>query len=224
MMTVDNALQIWQSRLIKHGLDEVRRLAAERPLQPRARRFIFLRHGETEGNARRVYQPPDIPLNPRGHAQARRAAEYLREHAIERILASDMRRAWQTAQAAAELVGAPVIPEPRLRERWFGDLIGTSSMDLDWRNEPPNGELLREFVARTQAGFHDALDTEGSTLLVAHGGSLYVLVFSLGADLLEQHIANATPLLFEREPDTDRWHISNIVPKHVTAGYRATAD
>jgi len=198
--------------------------AAARPLKPRAWRFIFLRHGETEGNARRVYQASDIPLNPTGQAQARRAAEYLSAHPVGRILASDMRRAWQTAQAAAEVVGAPVIAEPRLRERWFGDLVGKSSAELDWRNEPPNGESLHEFVARTQAGIYDALDTEASTLLVAHGGSLYVLVFSLGADLLEQHIANATPLLFEYASDADRWHISNIAPKHVTAGYRTTVD
>jgi len=223
-MAADDAARIWQSRLIKHGLDEVRRLAAKSPLKPRARRFIFLRHGETEGNARRVYQPSDIPLNPTGQAQARRAAEYLREHPVERILASDMRRAWQTAEAAAEMVGAPVIPEPRLRERWFGDLVGTSSMDLDWRQEPPNGESLHDFVLRTQAGFHDALDSDAATLLVAHGGSLYVLVFSLGADLLEEHIANATPLLFEYEDQTGCWRISNIVPGHLTAGYRRTAD
>lgn len=216
--------QIWQSRLIKHGLHEVRRLAILRPLKPKAQRFIFLRHGETEGNARRVYQPPDIPLNPAGQAQARRAAEYLRGHTVERILASDMRRALETAQATAELVGAPVIPEPRLRERWFGDLVGTSSVDLDWRREPPNGESLQEFVVRTQAGFQDALDTDASTLLVAHGGSLYVLVFSLGAELLQQHIANATPLLFEYEAQAGRWRISNIVPEHLTAEYRATAD
>ena len=223
-MTADKALRIWRSRLAKHGLDEVRRLAATRPLQPRARRFIFLRHGETEGNARRVYQHAEIPLNQTGLEQARRAAGYLRAHPVERILASDMRRAWQTAQAAAEIVGAPVTAEPRLRERWFGDLVGTPSQDLDWRHEPPNGESLRDFVARTQAGLTHALDTEASTLLVAHGGSLYVLVFSLGADLLAQHIANATPLLFEFEAHTSQWRISNIAPEHVTAGYLATAD
>ena len=66
----------------------------------------------------------------------------------------------------------------------------------------------------------DALDTETSTLLVAHGGPLYVLVFSLGVDLLEQHVANATPLLFEREAEAGRWRISNIAPERVTAGYR----
>jgi probable phosphoglycerate mutase len=223
-MAADDAAQSWQSRLNKHGLDEVRRLATKSLLKPRARRFIFLRHGETEGNARRIYQPFDIPLNPAGQAQARRAAEYLSEYPVERILASDMRRAWQTAEAVAELVGAPVVPEPRLRERWFGDLIGTSSMNLDWRKEPPNGETLQDFIVRTQAGFSDALDTDGSTMLVAHGGSLYVLVFSLGADLLEQHIANATPLMFEYQAYANHWQISNIVPKHVTAGYRHTAD
>ena len=223
-MTADNAEQIWQARLIKHGLDAVQQIAARKLLQPRARRFLFLRHGETEGNARRVYQPPEIPLNQRGEEQARIAADYLRGHPVARILASDMRRAWQTAQAAAETVGAPVIPEPRLRERWFGDLIGTSSLNLDWRQEPPNGESLSDFVVRTQAGLRDALDTDASTLLVAHGGSLYVLVFSLGADLLERHIANATPLLFEFEAQANRWRISNIAPVEVTAGYRTTAD
>jgi probable phosphoglycerate mutase len=223
-MTADDAPKSWQSRLLEHGLDQVRRLAAERPLQLRARRFIFLRHGETEGNVQRVYQRPDTPLNATGLAQAGRAAEYLRGQTVERILASDMRRAWQTAQAVAETVSAPVIAEPRLRERWFGDLIGTSSAGLDWRNEPPNGELLRDFVVRTQDGIRDALDTEAPTLLVAHGGPLYVLVFSLNVDLLEQHAANATPLLFEYEAAAGRWHISNIVPKHITAGYRTTAD
>jgi len=223
-MVADDASRIWESRLVKHGLDEVRRLAHKRPLKPRARRFIFLRHGETEGNAKRIYQPSDIPLNPTGQAQARLAAKYLCEYPVERILASDMRRAWQTAEAAAAVVGAPVIAEPRLRERWFGDLVGTSSIDLDWRNEPPNGESLHAFVTRTQAGFASALDTDAATLLVAHGGSLYVLVFRLGEELLEQHIANATPLLFEYETASGRWRISNIVPDFVTAGYRKTAD
>jgi len=223
-MTTDTAAQLWRSRITRHGLDEVRRLAEERPLQPRARRFIFLRHGETEGNARRVYQPPEIPLNAAGLAQARRAAEYLRAHPVERILASDMRRAWQTAQAAAAVVGAEVMAEPRLRERWFGDLVGQSSQDLDWRHEPPNGETLRDFVARTQEGFEDALASDALTLLVAHGGPLYVLVFSLGADLLEQHISNATPLLFEYETQAGCWRINNIAPAELTASYRATAD
>jgi probable phosphoglycerate mutase len=223
-MEAEDAVRVWQSRLIKHGLDEVQRLATKRPLRPRARRFMFLRHGETEGNAKRVYQPADIPLNATGQAQARLAAQYLRAHPVERILASDMRRAWQTAQAAAEMVGAPIIAEPRLRERWFGDLIGTSSKDLDWRHEPPNGETLQDFIARTQAGFHQALDTDAPTLLVAHGGSLYVLVFSLGAELLEQHIANATPLLFEYDEPAGCWSISNIAPESVTAEYRRTTD
>ncbi len=223
-MTTQDAARIWQARLLKHGLDEVRRLATKRPLKPRARRFIFLRHGETEGNAKRLYQPPDIPLNSTGEAQARRAAEYLREHPVERIFASDMLRAWQTAHAAAQVAGAPVVAEPLLRERWFGDLVGTSSLDLDWRYEPPNGETLQEFVARTQDGFHNALDSDASTLVVAHGGSLYVLVYSLGADLLEEHIANATPLLFDYETDAGCWRISNIAPVSVTAGYRRTTD
>lgn len=96
------ASEDWQSRLTNQCLDEIRRLAAERPLQRCAQRFMFLRHGETEGNAWRVYQPPDIPLNQRGLGQAKRGAEFLHGHTVERILASDMLRAWQAAQAEAE--------------------------------------------------------------------------------------------------------------------------
>ncbi|TSA12579.1 MAG: histidine phosphatase family protein [Betaproteobacteria bacterium] len=223
-MKTDETSTDWQSRLVKHGLVELRRLAAATPLRPRARRFLFLRHGETEGNAKRIYQSVETPLNAVGLGQAQRAAEYLRALPVQRIVASDMRRAWQTAEAAIAIVRAPVTAESRLRERWFGDLVGQSSRDLDWRIEPPNGETLRDFILRTQDGLNHALDTEESTLVVSHGGPLYVLVYSLGAELLERHIANATPLLFEFEVHSGRWIISNVAPEHVTAGYRATTD
>ena len=184
-------------RLVRHGLDAVRQIAAVPPLAPRARRFLFLRHGQTEGNARRIYQAPETALNDTGVAQARRAAAILAGQAVAEVVASDMRRAWHTAEIAAQAVGAPLRAEPNLRERWFGDLIGTSSAGLDWRNEPPNGETLADFVARTRAGISAALDTPHSPLLVGHGGTLYVLVFGLGLDLQPEFIDNATPIAFE---------------------------
>ena len=56
----------------------------------------------------------------------------------------------------AEVIARPhkltPLPEDGLRERWFGDLVGTPSHDHDWREDPPNGETLHAFVTRTQAG------------------------------------------------------------------------
>ncbi len=185
---------------LHRGLDELFRLAREDPLTPRCTRFIFVRHGETDGNHARIFQTAEQPLNARGLAQAEAASEALRSEKIQRIVASTMARAWVTA----EIIGRPhsIKPEPEegLRERWFGDLVGTPSHDHDWRLAPPNGETLDTFVRRSRAGIERALnlaDTKHSTL-VAHGGILYVLAPTLGIDLDTQHLANATPLLFER--------------------------
>jgi broad specificity phosphatase PhoE len=39
--------------------------------------IYLVRHGETQGNALRVVQTPDVPLSPRGEEQARRLARRL---------------------------------------------------------------------------------------------------------------------------------------------------
>lgn len=182
------------------GLDELFRLARVDPLQPECTSFFFVRHGETDGNHARIFQSADQPLNARGLAQAEAASEALKGERLERIVASTMARAWVTA----EIVGRPhtLVPEPEegLRERWFGDLVGTPSHDHDWRHDPPNGETLATFVARSRAGIAKALDHAGTkrSTLVAHGGILYVLGPALGIDLETRHLANGTPLLFER--------------------------
>ena len=185
---------------LHRGLDELFRMARADPLTPRCSSFFFVRHGETDGNHARIFQTAEQPLNARGLAQAEAASEALKGERIERIVSSTMARAWVTA----EVLGRPhkVVPEPEdgLRERWFGDLVGTPSHDHDWRHAPPNGEALDVFVTRSRAGIERALnlaDTKRSTL-VAHGGILYVLGPTLGIDLETQHLANATPLLFER--------------------------
>ena len=203
----------WKKRLTDHGLDEIRRLAEARALEPRAKSFLFMRHGQTEGNAKRIFQPADIPLNQRGLEQAREAAQWVREHAPERIVASDMLRAWQSAEVIAQSCGARPQAEPRLRERWFGDWVGTPSARFDWRDQPPNGERLADFVARTRVGLGEVLEEETPTLVVAHGGTLYVLVYSLGVELLESHITNATPLAFERA--AGGWTVRPLAPAAV---------
>jgi probable phosphoglycerate mutase len=185
---------------LHRGLDELFRLARIDPLQPECTRFFFVRHGETDGNHARIFQTAKQPLNARGLAQAEAASVALRGERLERIVASTMARAWVTA----EILGRPhsVAPEPEegLRERWFGDLVGTPSHDHDWRHDPPNGESLATFVTRSRAGIARAHNQAGSkrSTVVAHGGILYVLGPALGIDLETQHLANGTPLLFER--------------------------
>ena len=203
-------LQLTTPGYLHRGLDELFRLARATPLQPACDSFHFIRHGETDGNARRIFQPADIPLNARGLAQAEAASASLSKARLEQLVASTMMRAWTTAEIIGRPHGLKPLPEDGLRERWFGDLVGTPSHDHDWRDAPPNGETLATFVARTQAGITRGL-TEAAgkrTALVGHGGILYVLAPSLGLDITTELLANATPLHFERSGPG--WRVTRV--------------
>lgn len=182
-------------------------LAAAPPIACAVDHFYFCRHGQTEGNFTRIYQAPEIALNETGRAQAAKAAEKLRHVEFREIFCSDYRRAHETGMTIAEITGKPLTLHEGLRERHFGDFIGTSSVNLDWAASPPNGESLKEFVERTRAGLTEILSVEGDPpLIVAHGGTLRVLVAALGATVEEAARQNATPLSIERR--ADGWNIS----------------
>ncbi len=122
-----------------------------------------------------------------------------------------MSRAWRTAGIVGEALGFAATVEIRLRERWYGDLVGTSSANLDWANDPPNGDTLKDFIARTREGLLAALDADESTLIVAHGGTLYVLAAALGVPLDVEHMHNASPLAFKRLGAI--WQIEALGPR-----------
>ncbi len=62
--------------------------------------LLLVRHGQSEGNARGVIQGQlDMPLTDRGREQARSVAERLRrEGGVERLVASPLARAFETAE------------------------------------------------------------------------------------------------------------------------------
>ena len=196
---------------LHRGLDALFDMARASPLSPACDSFHFIRHGETEGNAKRIFQHAEIPLNARGLEQAEAASAALKGANLERIVASTMTRAWVTAEIIGRPHGLQPIPEDGLRERWFGDLVGTPSHDHDWREDPPNGETLATFVSRTQAGIVRGLAEAGRTrtALVGHGGILYVLAPSLGLDITTDLLANATPLRFDRS-GSNAWKVTRV--------------
>jgi len=192
----------WAERLAAHGLHALRDCPEMCAISPAVERFLFLRHGQTEGNANRIYQSAEISLNDSGRGQAAIAANLLERAGVGRIIASNMQRAWETAGIVGRKLDIEPRPNPGLRERWFGDLIGTSSANLNWSNDPPNGERVGEFVSRTLAAYRSILGEKpagkGDTLMVAHGGNLYVLTYCLGVELTQPMIQNATPVEFIR--------------------------
>ena len=156
---------------------------------PEPTRIIAIRHGETDWNAAsRIQGHTDIPLNARGLEQARLAARALADEPIAAVYASDLQRAWQTAEAIAAPHGLSVIRDPGLRERCFGDFEGHSFAALEplhpelcarWRHRDPSfaapgGESLRDFAARAQTALMTLAARHPAQLIVVavHGGVL----------------------------------------------------
>lgn len=204
---------------MQDGLTRLIELAAAPPLTPACEHFYFLRHGQTAGNAQRIFQSVDTPLSELGLAQATRAAERLAGEPIRSVVCSDSRRASDTAHAVATGLGVAPQRLEGLRERNFGALIGTSSAELDWACEPEGGETLPQFVARKRAALEAALVHPAPVLIVAHGGSLFVLAAALGVPLDIGVLGNAQPLRFERCGPT--WTVRPLL--HHSGGGAAVA-
>jgi len=158
-----------------------------------ATRIIAVRHGETAWNVdTRLQGHLDIALNDRGLWQAGRVADALAGEPVAAVYSSDLARAWQTAQAIAGRHGLAVQPEPRLRERAFGQFEGRTFPDIErelpeqaerWRRRDPEfappggGESLLQFRARVTAAVAQLASRHPDELLVlvAHGGVMDLL-------------------------------------------------
>ena len=150
--------------------------------------LLIVRHGETASNAARIVQTPDTPLNERGVAQADRLAARLEQHHRERpigsVVASSLRRAEMTAEPVAAALGLPLVLEPLLAERNFGDLRGRAYEDIGLDimapgYEPPAGEDWPSFHLRVDEAWYRirevARDTDGDSVFVTHGLVCYSL-------------------------------------------------
>ena len=93
--------------------------------------IYLVRHGETIDNARQIMQGQTQGcLNEQGREQAQQVAQRLADEAFDAIIASDLRRAIQTAEIIAVPHGLPVSTTPLLRERDWGSFTGRFIPDL----------------------------------------------------------------------------------------------
>jgi 2,3-bisphosphoglycerate-dependent phosphoglycerate mutase len=140
--------------------------------------IIVVRHGETDGNAARILQRPDVPLNERGMRQAEQLAPRLLAHGFVGIVCSDLPRARMTAAPLAASSGIAIEESPLLQERNFGDLRGVpyaalAENPLGPDFAPPNGEDWPTFHARVAAAFAFIVNrrrgANGTLVVVTHG-------------------------------------------------------
>lgn len=165
-----------------------------------AQEFWFLRHGETDYNARGLSQGAlDVPLNETGRAQAAAAAKILAGRGIARIVASPMLRTRETADIVNQALALPLAFEPDLREVVFGGMEGKPLMPwyLDWlaeRYTPEGAERFTQVQARVAAVMPRVLAPPGPMLVVAHGGIFRVLRELMGLERGGGEVRNGAPL------------------------------
>lgn len=80
------------------------------------KRFYLVRHGQTVGNIGKYFQFPETELAENGHKGGRAVAERFKEVAIDHILASNYKRAQQTAGYISKMHDIPITTIESLHE------------------------------------------------------------------------------------------------------------
>lgn len=164
--------------------------------------FWYLRHGETDWNAQGLSQGNvDIPLNQTGLAQARAAAQMLRNRGITSIVASPLSRARVTAEIVAEVLDLPVTLDEGLREVRFGVQEGKPMTQwfTDWVAgtwTPEGGEPFPILRTRSVTAINRALERPPAVLVVAHGAVFRALRSAMGI-VPNVRTRNAAPIWCE---------------------------
>jgi len=192
------------------------------------RSFYFLRHGETDWNKERRFQGPneDIPLNDTGRHQAYLAALKLKHKPIDRIIASPLSRAYETAEIINQFLQKPIETDERLKEKDFGFYNGKTLDEVNkWEKknpdklgvlEPetgfklsPQGEAYGDFQKRILEAFVEYIEKypNENLLFVAHGGLYSTLHYTLMKEI--KHSSNAQPFHFMRNAAQD-WSLIEL--------------
>ncbi len=134
--------------------------------------LYLARHGETEDNVNRIMQgQTQGRLTGNGLRQAAALRDRLRDARIDAIVASDLRRAIDTAAVVATPRGMTVETTPLLRERDWGSFTGRFIPSLRDEPWPDDIESLDALKARA-ASFMEWLTGRWpgmAVLAVGHG-------------------------------------------------------
>lgn len=128
--------------------------------------FYLLRHGLTDDDMpgrEKVTGWLDVPLNAQGRLNAARAGRFLKRKGITHIVASELKRAEQTAQIVGRVTGLAVVESDKLVSWDMGCMAG---MDVQAAKpfltffqkkpsqRPPEGEAFQKFYDRFKAAFY----------------------------------------------------------------------
>ncbi len=148
-------------------------------------KIYITRHGETEWNRlNKVIGLTDMELTEKGVSQAEALADRLSSCGIDLIIASPLKRAYETARISAERYGIPLISDVRLIEQNYGIYEGADRKDprflANKRNfayRYPDGESMMQVGHRVYSLIEEIREkyADKTVLLVSHGGVCRVI-------------------------------------------------
>ena len=182
--------------------------------------MLLVRHGQSTWNSEhRIQGQLDPPLSEEGRRQAERVGRRLAERRLAGFYSSDLKRAFETAQAIGVVTGMQAEPTPALREIYLGEWEGLHTDDVaqrypeawaKWRSEGgdwdivPGGEGADLFGKRVAAAVDAILErhVHGDVLVVTHGGVIQMtlnrIVGRASRGLFPFKIQNASITVIEK--------------------------
>lgn len=147
--------------------------------------IILVRHGQSTTNVQKVFTGQlNAALTPMGIEQAERMARYVAQYPVEKVYASSLQRAVDTAAPICRLLGCPMETTADLWEINAGFWQGLSFEEVAarypdsyalWRQDfgnahPDGGESCKELYDRVVKTFHHIMENtpEKVVCIVSH--------------------------------------------------------
>jgi probable phosphoglycerate mutase len=188
-------------------------------------KFAIVRHGVTDWNVEgRMQGHRDIHLNHTGLIQAARIAERLQQEHWDIIVFSDLYRATQTAMCIADTNGIECrIADPRLRERNFGELEGTTIGErtvrwgADWKDLAHGVEREESLLNRALNCMEELAKVYGNQkiVIVTHGGWIRQFFNGVFPNEMLDHPNNTSLSIIGRDAESWQCYLYNCT-SHLT--------
>lgn len=189
--------------------------------------FVFLRHGQSTGNAEKRHQgQADFPLTDTGIEQAELLASSWSEQGVHFDLAisSTQSRAEQTARIITEAVKTKLDLDPIWMERDNGELAGLLHKDARISHPQPDfiplhqpiastGESQWELFLRAASAVNKLTKyPSGRYLIISHGGFLNMVMHALMGQAPQSNFqgphfrfSNTGYTTVQYKPGNDNW-------------------
>jgi 2,3-bisphosphoglycerate-dependent phosphoglycerate mutase len=194
--------------------------------------FVFLRHGESIGNAEERFQgQSDYPLTEAGRQQAQQlAARWAMDGVdLDLVVTSPLVRAWETANIIADALRIPVEVDPIWMERNAGEIAGLTRQET--QEKFPDAELRTPYDAfgdsgegdwelflRAGTAVHQLLKRPPARyLIVTHGGLLNKVMYAVLGIPVQSHFSgpsfrfgNTGFAIFRYLPARHQWRMLRL--------------